>query len=1006
MLFYNQLSFLRVNRRQEMLFPCIREYLYKLIVACIILGIVLQVKIYAQESVFPGKEWEVRTPESQGVDSEKLDEALKILENMSGSDGIKEVVVIRNGYIIWEGSRIDSLHNLASITKAFTSTCLGLLVDKGECTLDDFAADYEPRLRGGYPEYEKITLRQFATMTSGYDGEGGTYWFDDPEDGSKTPFNPAKPVFAPGTKFSYWDDAVCMSGLVLTKIAKEPLYQLFKENIADPIGMNPDSWNWEDFGKIDGILVNRADGEMNMTPRELARLGLLFLNKGNWAGKQLISRKWVEESTKVQVPSTMEGREDTQRQKSISKEGVGCYGFHWFANGILSNGKRILPDVPLRTFWRSGYPRQRLFIIPEWNMVIVRTGTDNNKEDRPINASLCWNTTLKKIGESIIDNNPTIKGEKKVWQTVTIDFKGPQASEFDSDLNPFIDYRLQTIFIGPGGQTYNVPGFFDGDGQGDRTGCTWKVKFTPDEVGAWLYKASMRKGKNIAVSLDPFAGEAVNLNNASGSFEIDSVDVRAGGFLSNGRLVYKKGEFYLKTLGDGKYWIKGGTDGPENFLGYNGFVNTTPNPDSPKFFHDFSKHVKDWKEGDPDWGNGKGKGIIGALNYLSMQNVNSIYVLFMNIGGDGQDVWPYSGAIDRKGNPRNDNLHFDIAKLQQWEIVFAHAQQKGINLHLVLGEGEEANKKELDEGELGIERKLYYREMIARFSHHNAIQWNICEEYDIPPFPLKPERIKEFAGYINAVDPYKHPVTVHNWKTDSFFEPFIIDNAFSMTSLQFYPGIKQVYPHEQLKFLGFGDKTEIMRAVGERVGHIIPVSIDEFNQVIFKDDMSYMSKGWPFLSGQSFLRKAVTWPVYLSGGAGIEFISENDLKLNDFSLYEKTWKYTWYARNFVETYLPFWEMEPEDGLLTYETSGYYEDGQVFAKDGEVYAVYLPDGNNTGSLDLQKLKEKDMFLMRWYNPRTGEFEGKTKTIAGGKNVILGSPPAEPRQDWIVLIQKIH
>ena len=150
----------------------------------------------------------------------------------------------------------------------------------------------------------------------------------------------------------------------------------------------------------------------------------------------------------------------------------------------------------------------------------------------------------------------------------------------------------------------------------------------------------------------------------------------------------------------------------------------------------------------------------------------------------------------------------------------------------------------------------------------------------------------------------------------------------------------------------------------------------------------------------------MTWPVYLSGGDGIEFIAEKCLELNDFRLYEKTWKYTWYARNFVETYLPFWKMEPEDGLLTYEASGYYEDGQVLVKEGEVYAIYLPDGSITGALDLQKLKEKDMFLMRWYNPRTGEFEGGTKTIAGGKDIILGNPPAEPQQDWVVFIQKIQ
>ena len=419
---------MRSSMKQKLVMqpPCIRKHLYKLILSPIIFLCVLQAEINGQESVFPGKEWEERTPESQGVDSDKLEEALKILENMSGSDGIKEVVVIRNGYMIWKGSRIDSLHSLASITKAFTSTCLGLLIDKGVCSIDDYAADYEPRLRGGYPEYEKITLRHFSAMTSGYDAEGGTYWYDDPEDGSKTPFIPAKPVFEPGTKYSYWDDAMCMFGLVVTKIAKKSLDQYIRENIADPIGINPGSWRWDDFGEIDGILVNRAEGGMNMTARELARFGLLFLNKGNWAGKQLISRKWVEEAIKVHVPNTMEGRKDTERQKSISETGIGTYGFHWFANGILSSGERIFPDAPPGTFFRSGYPRQRLFVIPEWNMVIVRIGYDNNKEDRPIDANLCWNTTLKKIGEAIKDNIPVIKGEGRVWHTVTIDFKGPR----------------------------------------------------------------------------------------------------------------------------------------------------------------------------------------------------------------------------------------------------------------------------------------------------------------------------------------------------------------------------------------------------------------------------------------------------------------------------------------------------------------------------------------------------------------------------------------------------
>ncbi len=163
---------------------------------------------------------------------------------------------------------------------------------------------------------------------------------------------------------------------------------------------------------------------------------------------------------------------------------------------------------------------------------------------------------------------------------------------------------------------------------------------------------------------------------------------------------------YLKFQ-DGPYWLRGGTDEPEDFLGYAGFDRTPPK-------HRYADHVSDWRDGDPDWGDRRGRGIIGALNYLAAQHVNSIYFLTMNVGGDGKDVWPWVGPIEPRGSADDDNLHFDVGKLRQWEIVFAHAQRLGIFLHFVFNEAEEANKRELDDGELGPERKLFYREMIAR----------------------------------------------------------------------------------------------------------------------------------------------------------------------------------------------------------------------------------------------------------------------------------------------------
>ncbi|MHC4331708.1 MAG: hypothetical protein ACYSWW_26695, partial [Planctomycetota bacterium] len=85
----------------------------------------------SETMVFPGKDWRQVGPEAQGVDSEKLRAAVSYIENNSGSDGVKELVIVRNGYMIWKGPSIDKMHGVWSLTKSFTSTVLGLLIDDG-----------------------------------------------------------------------------------------------------------------------------------------------------------------------------------------------------------------------------------------------------------------------------------------------------------------------------------------------------------------------------------------------------------------------------------------------------------------------------------------------------------------------------------------------------------------------------------------------------------------------------------------------------------------------------------------------------------------------------------------------------------------------------------------------------------------------------------------------------------------------------------------------------------
>jgi CubicO group peptidase (beta-lactamase class C family) len=96
---------------------------------------------------FPGKDWEVVRPEAEGFDPAKLAAAVEYLKANSGKDGVRELVIVRRGRVVWHGDDIDKVHGVWSCTKSFTSTALGLLIDDGKCTLDTRAADVLPDLK-------------------------------------------------------------------------------------------------------------------------------------------------------------------------------------------------------------------------------------------------------------------------------------------------------------------------------------------------------------------------------------------------------------------------------------------------------------------------------------------------------------------------------------------------------------------------------------------------------------------------------------------------------------------------------------------------------------------------------------------------------------------------------------------------------------------------------------------------------------------------------------------
>jgi len=168
--------------------------------------------------------------------------------------------------------------------------------------------------------------------------------------------------------WQYHDHQVFVLGEILTRLAGEPLAAAFQRRIAGPIGLT--RWDWGVSGQVDGIDLNNAAGTpskapgIQITARQLARYGHLYLNRGNWDGRQLLPAAFVEQAERNQVPNV-----------GASKFLHGRFGFYWWTNDVMPDGKRPWPAAPPKTYTAHGRGCNYCFVVPEWNMVIVRMGT-------------------------------------------------------------------------------------------------------------------------------------------------------------------------------------------------------------------------------------------------------------------------------------------------------------------------------------------------------------------------------------------------------------------------------------------------------------------------------------------------------------------------------------------------------------------------------------------------------------------------------------------------------
>ena len=630
--------------------------------------------------------------------------------------------------------------------------------------------------------------------------------------------------------------------------------------------------------------------------------------------------------------------------------------------------------------------------------------------------------------------------------------------------NPFTDFRMTVVFTHESGAPrYEVPGYFAADGDAANTSATsgnkWRVHVSPDKVGRWNWRASMVSGPSVAITPTASGQAVAPVDGATGSFEVAASNKTAPDFRAKGRLQYV-GKHYLRFAGSGEYFLKAGPDSPETLLAYEDFDNTRTLKTA---IHTYAPHVQDWKNGDPTWDKTKGKALIGAINYLASKGMNAMSLMPYNGGGDGDNVWPF---VDR-----DDKFHYDVSKLDQWQIVFDHAQAKGIYLHFKLQEQENDDgtsggggggggrggrggaagaagrgagpaggapaaqpapapaappaaaaqagaapegrgaggrgagpaapcpvPASLDCGDTGRERRLYLRELIARFGYELALNWNMGEENT-----QTTAQQRAMAQYIHDVDPYDHIVVLHTFpnQQEDVYQPHLGQTLLNGLSLQNAWNAA----HQQTT-----------RWVRGSAAAGVP-------WVVANDEQGSASTGvppdpgYPGFTGkdnqgnqvQSLhdIRKLTLWGNLMGGGAGVEYyfgyvLPDNDLTLENFRSRDKSWDYARIALAFFrDEKIPFWDMSNADLLVGNPSN----DNSVFcfAKTGELYLVYLPNGG-TAALDLGGATGQ--FNVSWFDPRSGGAlkRGSVASVKAGGKVALGMAPSSPDEDWLVVVRR--
>jgi len=306
---------------------------------------------------------------------------------------INSILVIKKGNILIEeyfnGEGPDTLHDIRSAGKSITSALVGIAIDKGFIKgVDEKLLSFYPKItcRDGWdPVKKKITLQHVLTMSFGfaepepYPGWENRSWY------TLNWINDilCQPIaYEPGSRFDYDSAAPALFGPILKRSTGYSVGQFAEDFLFKPLGIK----RYKFYTMRDGR--NYTGGGFRMTPRGMARFGQLYLQKGSWEGKQLVSSKWVEASTRPHL---------------VANEGLDVYyGYYWWQEIFLIGNRRI------KVFSASGNGGNKIYVLPTEDLVVTITASAYNQSYCHSQVRLMMS---KYILPAIIQNDGTLPAE-------------------------------------------------------------------------------------------------------------------------------------------------------------------------------------------------------------------------------------------------------------------------------------------------------------------------------------------------------------------------------------------------------------------------------------------------------------------------------------------------------------------------------------------------------------------------------------------------------------------